>query len=130
MKREKILFFELGPLDPLCLLACVKEIDRDKTIYRLVTKHGILNDWWAKNTFGVLKQKHLDIDKLKLIKNLISVREVIRLDSIGNGQGYIKCSCKIGKCNKNCKCKTMNLICNSRCHGRESNPHCLNKQIQ
>ena len=62
MKREKILFFELGPLDPLCLLACVKEIDRDKTIYRLVTKHGILNDWWAKNTFGVLKQKHLDID--------------------------------------------------------------------
>jgi hypothetical protein len=56
---------------------------------------------------------------------LKSLRELVSLESIGNGQGFIKCDCKIGKC-VNCKCKKANIKCNSRCHRRMANSNCKN----
>jgi hypothetical protein len=54
----------------------------------------------------------------------ISVREAARLQSIGNGQGCAKCSCKTGCARKTCKCVRSNVLCNSRCHNSNS---CQNK---
>ena len=34
----------------------------------------------------------------------ISVREAARLQSIGDGQCFVKCSCKTGCARKTCKC--------------------------
>ena len=47
-----------------------------------------------------------DIHNLKaqLSDQIKILNEIIKLDSIGNGQGYIKCGCLKGKCD-NCTCK-------------------------
>ena len=54
----------------------------------------------------------------------ISVREAARLQSIGDGQGFVRCSCKTGCARKTCKCGRSNVLCNSRCHNSNS---CHNK---
>ena len=66
----------------------------------------------------------ISLESVNQTKSL-SIREIIKLDSIGNGQGYIKCGCLKGKCD-NCTCKKKGLLCNSRCHGREANQNCTN----
>jgi hypothetical protein len=54
----------------------------------------------------------------------ISVREAARLQSIGDGQCFVKCSCKMGCARKTCKCARSNFLGNSRCH---NNNLCQNK---
>ena len=55
--------------------------------------------------------------------NEISVREAVRLQSIGSVSGGL-CNCK-SECNNNkCHCKKMGKKCNSRCHSGRS---CQNK---
>jgi hypothetical protein len=39
------------------------------------------------------------------------VREAARLQSIGDGQGFVKCSCKTGCGRKTCKCVRSNVLC-------------------
>jgi hypothetical protein len=48
----------------------------------------------------------------------ISVREGARLQSIGDGHGFVECSCKTGCARKTCKCVRSNVLCNSRCHNK------------
>lgn len=110
-----------GPLDPNHLIMCVVEIDKKKSLYKVGNSSGVLNVLLSVNGFGVCKQKFFDLDDINLSKH-ISLREMVRLESSGNGQGFVKCSCT-GKC-LNCKCAKAEQLCNSRCHGRESNKVC------
>ena len=43
-----------------------------------------------------------------------------------NGQGFTRCGCNKACQTNACKCIKSNMVCNSRCHGRSSNPKCLN----
>ena len=113
-----------GPLDPNHVLCCVVEIQKEKCLYKLGNKHGLIDTLFPANGFGVCKQILIKIEDVNLSKTL-SVREMARLCSNGTGQGYIKCSCK-GACDKNCKCKKSNQVCNSRCHGKKANAKCTN----
>ena len=95
-------------------------------MYKLGTKYGLISGWFAKNAFGLCNQKLISLSSVIKDKEM-SVRELVKADSIGNGQGYIKCGCRIGKCDKNCVCKKAGLVCNSRCHNKEANANCVNK---
>jgi hypothetical protein len=90
-----------GPLDPNHILCCVVEIEKEKCLYKLGNKHGLIDTMFPVNGFGVCKQILIKIEEVNLLKTL-SVREMARLCSNGTGQGYIKCSCQ-GSCAKNCK---------------------------
>ena len=52
----------------------------------------------------------------------INVRESARLQPIGDGQGFVKCSCQTGCARKTCKCVRSNVLCNSRCHNKGRSP--------
>ena len=46
--------------------------------------------------------------------------------STGGGQGFTRCGCNKACQTNACKCNKSKIVCNSRCHGRSSNPKCLN----
>ena len=77
------------------------------------------NQLQATNYVGTFKRE--DIPDVTL-----SVREAIRVVSVGSGQGVLKCSCKAGKCT-NCSCFKAEQKCNSRCHKGNPNINCSNK---
>ena len=64
---------------------------------------------------------------LKIPDESMGVREAIRKISVGTGQGFLKCSCKTGKC-LHCSCAKNNVKCNSRCHGGQANHSCEQKK--
>lgn len=92
-------------------------------VYKLGTKHGLLNSHYARNQFTPCLEKFLDIKDLETDKE-ISLREAARYQSVGTGQGIFHCTCKKNCLNKTCKCYRSNRICNSRCH---SSRGCSNK---
>ena len=49
----------------------------------------------------------------------ISVRETAHLQSIGDGQSFVRCICKMGCARKTCKCVRSD-VCTSRCHNSNS----------
>ena len=113
-----------GPLDPLFVICCVVDIKPEKSLYQLGNKHGLLDTWLPINGFGVCAQILINISEVNREK-AIGLREMARLCSIANGQGYIKCGCT-KSCDRKCKCKQNNQICNSRCHGKKANKNCKN----
>ena len=42
----------------------------------------------------------------------INVRDAASLQSIGEGQGFVKCSCKTGYARKTWKCVRSDVLCN------------------
>ena len=85
---------------------------------------GTLDTCFAFNAF----------DKTELVSNFkledvpdktVSVREAIRLLSVGHGQGVLKCNCKTGDC-KNCNCVQAKQKCQIKCHGGFVNKNCKN----
>ena len=57
-------------------------------------KQGLLKQAYSRNQFTPVKEKFLQISDVPLEKEL-SLREVARGDSVGNGQGFVKCGCKL-----------------------------------
>ena len=116
-----------GPLDPSNLLCYV--IEEKHTLFRLGSRAGILDKFFAFNAF---EKTNLTTDFLisdipkKKDKNgvigsehvVIGVREAISLLSVGNGQGFLKCSCQSMCATNRCSCKKAKITCSSKCHGR------------
>ena len=92
-------------------------------LYRLGTKSGLLKQAYSRNQFTPVKEKFLEVSDVPQDKE-ISLREAARGESVGNGQGFFKCGCKTGCITGRCKCKSNNVLCNSRCHNSLS---CKNK---
>ena len=88
----------------------------DNGTYKLGTKHGLIKQLFTRNQFTPCVENFLDVTDVPISQEKeVSVREVAKLDSIGTGQGFIKCSCK-SSCTKNrCKCVKSLQICNSHC---------------
>ena len=51
-------------------------------------------------------------------------QEIITLQSVGDGQGFVRCSCKLKCDSMRCKCRSEKRICNSACH--KNNSSCVN----
>jgi hypothetical protein len=114
-----------GPGDLPNLHAYIIEINKETSLYRLATKHGIVKGWIARNQFIINKQKTLDYESLNLNEEL-SVRELNGKISLTGTQGFERCICR-GTCSTNrCRCFLGKIKCNSKCHGNTINSDCKN----
>ena len=113
--------FDRGRGDPQNIIGIVTEVDENKK-YTIATKAGTINKKLERNCFEVLKYRGIQIDDVSDVS--LSVREIITLQSVGNGQGYTRCSCKTTCETARCTCQKNNLKCNSACH--KNNNLCAN----
>ena len=60
---------DAGPIDHPYLKVCVVEINDERNMYRLGTRHGLINGWFARNTFGLCKQNLIHLES---VNNTIS----------------------------------------------------------
>ena len=111
-----------GLTDARNVLAVVMEIKHDKC--RLGTEQGVLHGCYSfRQPFKAPRTSIL------LIKNgtengTRSLRELVKLQSVTDGQGLLRYSCKKACATNKCKCKQAKVLYNSRCHQSSS---CNNK---
>jgi hypothetical protein len=82
---------------------------------KLGIRSGILKHHYPQTAFTVLKEKFVDAADVPREKEL-SLREAATKESMGSGQGFVKCNCLLG-CQGKCRCLSAGLKCNSSCHG-------------
>ena len=107
--------------DPPNVLAMVLEV-HENGLYRLGTRDGILKNLYARSQFSVCKENLLSESDIP--NEEFSLRTIANAQSLGNGQGMLKCTCTKGCNTKKCTCKKANLLCNSRCQNSTS---CCNR---
>lgn len=94
-------------------------------MFKLATKDGYLNSFYARNQFETLPTKYLILGDVNTGETR-ALRTAANLQSTGGGQGFAKCGCNKACQNNSCKCLKNKVFCNSRCHGKAANPRCLN----
>lgn len=106
--------------DPANIVGVVIEVKDNK--YRIGTKGGIIENWLERNCFE--RTRFTGLTEKNVPNNVLSIREIVRVLSVGTGQGYKRCLCK-SKCENNrCTCYKNKMKCNSACHGgRSCNNH-------
>ena len=113
--------FDRGRGDPANIIGVILEVNDSN--YKIGTKAGKIDNWLERNAFECLKYKGINVEDVPAVE--YSVREIVKLLSVGNGQGFKKCSCK-GRCNNSkCSCYKNNLKCNSACHSANAK-NCIN----
>lgn len=112
--------FDRGRGDPPNLIGVVIQEKEGK--YKIGTKHGIIQNWLERNSLATTKYAKLSVNDVPLSKET-SVRELVRLGSVGTGQGYKRCTCKKDCKSARCKCFKNGFVCNSACHFGKT---CLN----
>ena len=119
--RIKVPEVDRAKADGRNILAVVIFIEKEN-LYKLGTKHGILDQFYSRNEFTICKEKFISINEVP--ENAITLRECARKESNLGGQGFQHCNCT-AECNSNrCKCKKLQILCNSKCHKSRS---CKNK---
>ena len=104
-------------------------VSTSEEMFKLATKDGYLNSHYARNQFETLTTKHLLLSDVNTSETR-ALRTAANAQSTGGGQGFTRCSCNKACQTNACKCIKTKLMCNSRCHGRNSNPKCLNKLLR
>lgn len=119
--KIKIPEVDRSKVDARILLAVVLQIV-DEDFYRLGTKAGTLSQLFTRNQFIICEEHFLESSIIP--KNEIGIRQAVSQLSLTGGQGLIRCDC-MKKCITNrCKCRSKNVLCNSRCHNSQA---CTNK---
>ena len=96
---------------------------KENGLYKLGTTDGLLKQLYSRSQFMPCVNKFLNINDVPKEKE-VCLRETARYQSLGDGQGFLKCSCKTSCTNARCKCKKKGFKCNSKCHNSEP---CTNK---
>ena len=115
-----------GRGDPRNILGVILNRNIDNEMYTIGVKAGVLKGCYSRNQFDVCPQRLLSISNINT-RDYFSLRAAVKAQSMSGGQGYVKCSCSLGKkqCQTNkCKCFKAKVACNSRCHNSLS---CKNK---
>ena len=85
--------------------------------------------WWRMSCViqGKLARNQVEFIKYcgitdELVPNKqLTLREIVRDQSLCGGQGFTKCNCQKGNCSTSrCSCFKNSLHCNSSCHGNRS----------
>jgi hypothetical protein len=108
----------------------IPNLDKDVEIqgiwsaaYTLGTMYGVLEFKYCRSIFTVTTYQGLTKENVNQ-QDTVSVRVPDKSQSIGDGQEFLKCSCKICCKTKSCKCQKASILCNSRCHNSLA---CINK---
>ena len=105
------------------IIGVVLSID-DKGLFTIGTKSGRVKGKMSRSQFEPINYKGLEDSHVP--PNIeLSLREIVRKQSVCNGQGFTKCNCK-GNCLKSCSCFKKGLHCNSACHSKTKNVNCKN----
>ena len=111
-----------GPSDPSHLVAVVKEVTVHGK-YKVGTKSGLLKGSLARNALEKCKQ-NVFVSTGDVPDTVLSLRETVAVQSIGSGQGHVRCKCTRGCADGRCSCRKANRLCNSYCHSKQT---CKNK---
>lgn len=109
-----------GRADPRNIMGVV--LLENNGFYQIGTGAGILSRLYVRSELSMCPQQLLDAENVPA--NQVSLREAVIAQSIGHGQGLLRCSCQTKCQTGRCKCKKSGLLCNSRCHSSLS---CCNK---
>lgn len=115
--------FDRGKADPANVIGVVMAVDEHHR-FTIGTKVGIIDNRIERTGFELTKYQALKFEAVPSTK--LSLREIVRLLSVGKGQGYKRYGCKTGCDTKRCKCLQENLKCNSACH--KGNINCKNHE--
>jgi hypothetical protein len=106
--------FDRGRGDPQNLIGVV--LEKSERGFKIGTKAGVLSGVFARNQLEMTKFNKIACDMIPSQK--MSIRTAVRLLSVGEGQGKLKCSCQKGCLKNRCKCFKNKRDCNSACHPR------------
>ena len=81
-----------GRGDAANLLSVIIEENYGK--FRIATKEGILSTWLERNSSAATKNCSLTTADIQNLKNEYTLRELVRLWSVGTGQRYRRCTCR------------------------------------
>ena len=96
----------------------------EKELYTIGTKSGKIKGKLSRSQFEPIDYKGLEDNHVP--PNIeLTLREIVRTQSVCKGQGFTKCNCK-GTCLRNCSCYKKKLNCNSACHTKTVNRNCKN----
>lgn len=105
------------------LLAVVMKRHDQQQIYKLGTRAGVLEGWYTRTQFTIVKETFLEISRIP--NNEVELRKAAAECSLFGGQGVSMCNCTTICATKTCGCRKKGLLCNSRCH--KKNAKCINK---
>ncbi|KAK7489972.1 hypothetical protein BaRGS_00018837 [Batillaria attramentaria] len=80
-----------GKGDPRHLIGVIIDKNADD-LYKIAVRNGLLKGRFSRNQFDVSKERFLTEDFVDLTK-AISVRQAVIAESLGGGQGFVKCNC-------------------------------------
>lgn len=111
--------FDRGKVDPPNLIGIVMEVD-ESGYYTIGTKQGIIKGKLARNQFESIR--YTELSRTDIPRTILSIREIVRAQSMCGGQGYRRCHCRsIKSClSKRCSCLRAGVSCNSACHDNKS----------
>ena len=110
-----------GRCDSRNILGVIMEADLSEDLYRIGTKNGILNSWYARNQLSTCLEGTANIADVPSVN--ISLRKCAGKASLFRGQGYRKCNCKTSGQSNLCSCRKSNKLSNSKCQNSLS---CVN----
>lgn len=112
--------FDRGRADPANMIVAVLAVDDERVT--VGTKHGILNRQLERNALDITKVKSISTSEVPNIH--LSLREMVKENSVGSGQGFRRCLCRQSCKSNRCTCFKNNVICSSSCHpGRTCENH-------
>ena len=82
-------------------------------LYKLGTTDGLLKQLYSRSQVMPCVKKFLSINDVPKEKE-VCLRETTRYQSLGDRQGFLKCSCKTSCTNARCKRKKKGFKCNSK----------------
>ena len=118
--------FDRSNDDPPNVIGVILSID-DRGLLTVGTRSGKINGKLSRSQVEPTNFKGLQ-DQDVPANIVLSLREIVRDQSVVNGQGFTKCNCK-GDCLKTCSCFKKGLHCNSACHKKTTNHKCKNFDI-
>ena len=110
--------FDRGKADPPNVIGIILKIDKDG--YTIGTKVGVINGKLARNQFEYTEFTGLSKDDVSF--DMLSLREIVRAQSLCGGQGYHRCYCRsIKSClSKRCSCLKAGRPCSTACHNHKA----------
>ena len=110
-----------GRLAPRNVLDVVLKIN-ENGLYKLGTKEGELERIYSRNEFSLADSSFIDLSDVPISTSL-SLRHASAVTT-GAKQGFVMCHCKRYCDTKRCKCRSKEVLCNSKCHNSST---CKNK---
>ena len=108
--------FDRSKGDPPNIIGLVLEFDQRG--YRIGTRSTKIKGRLARNQIEFIKFTGMKLEDIP--DGELSIREIVRAQSICGGQGFRRCHCKSNCLTKRCSCLKAGLKCNSACHGKGS----------